>query len=199
MFHAVYNAVIDEKDHNNEVKHEDEDEEENEDEEKNDDNKKVVNMNVDNNKIVEFIGSINAKQGWLKCLYCERYHPNEMHLPGLIYCGHCWGWLNSNSLDLENYTYNGTNTIGEVFDYLKKTFKLHDPTKCVTTECVYNKIIAFEKKKKLHMNFCVELGFVKYQKKPAQSNQQPQSNKKNFNIGKKTNNRINYNLSHISI
>lgn len=169
----------------------------------NDDNENPNNNLVNgaqNEKVIEFIGSINGKAGWIKCLYCDRFHPHTMHLMGMEYCGHCWAWLNSTQLDLEKGIYNGQNPISEIKNYIKDTFKLHDPTKCVNSECVYNKIINLEKNKKLHIDFCIELGFVK---KPEPSTIIETSNsstdKSNYNVNKKSNTRINYKLSHITI
>lgn len=117
-------------------------------------------IEVQNLKINEFVGITNNKQGWVNCMYCDRYHPPSMHLPGLEYCIHCWAWFNTNQLDLEKGTYTGLNSISDVKKYLKDTFKLHDPLKCTNVDCIYNKIIKFEKDKKLHVDFCAELGFV---------------------------------------
>jgi hypothetical protein len=183
-----------------------------------DDNNVVLpKNNVSNEKVIEFVGTINGKAGWIKCLYCDRYHPNSMHLTGMEYCGHCWSWLNTNQLDLEKAIYTGQNSISEVKQYLKDTFKLHDPTKCTTAECIYNKIISLEKNKKLHIDFCIELGFAK---KPEPLNQLNLTNSTNLTnltnstnstnltnttnsgtnkIARKSNIKINYKLSHIAI
>lgn len=186
----------DDNDDNDEYEDEDEDEDENKD----NINKNPSSKGIQNEKVIEFIGSINGKVGWIKCLYCDRHHPPSMHLTGMEYCGHCWAWLNSTQLDLEKGTYMGQNPISEIKNYLKETFKLHDPTKCVTVECVYNKIINFEKNKKLHMDFCVELGFVK-KPNPSTMNEKTDNstNKLNYNVNKKLSKRINYKLSHITI
>lgn len=168
----------------------------NEDNENND-----ISLNqIQNEKVVEFIGSIYGKAGWIKCFYCDKFHPHSMHLTGIVYCGHCWAWLNSNQLDLVKGIYSGQNPISEIKNYLKETLKLHEPTKCDNVECVYNKIINLEKNKKLHMDFCVELGFIK---KPESSTTTKTSNnsteKLNYNINKKSSTRINYKLSYITI
>lgn len=170
----------------------------------NDNNNNINNNNssngIQNEKVIEFIGSINGKAGWIKCFYCDRFHPHSMHLTGIGYCGHCWAWLNSNQLDLEKGIYSGQNPISEIKNYLKETFKLHDPIKCVNVECVYNKIINLEKNKKLHIDFCVELGFIK-KPEPSTTNETSNSSteKLNYNINKKLSTRINYKLSHITI
>ena len=96
-------------------------------------------------KVKEFIGVVGNKLGWQNCMYCDKSHPPSMHLPGMDYCVHCWAWLNINQLDLEKGLYDGTNSITDVKNILKETFKLHDPTKCVNSDCAYNKIIKFEK------------------------------------------------------
>lgn len=160
---------------------------------------------IPNEKIQEFVGVINNKPNWNKCMYCDRYHPPTMHLPGMEYCIHCWAWLNTNQLDLEHGTYTGLNSITDVKTYLKNTFKLHDPTKCVNEDCIYNKIIKFEKDKKLHMSLCVELGFV-VEAKPLNAKQVNQVNKvnqtnapNNFKINNRLRTKINYKLSHVSI
>ena len=158
-------------------------------------------------KVQEFIGVVGNKPGWTNCMYCDRSHPPSMHLPGIEYCVHCWAWLNVNQLDLEKGTYNGLNSIADVKNILKETFKLHDPTKCVNSDCAYNKIIKFEKEKKLHYDFCVELGFkVEVKQNPSnpsnpsnQLNQSNQSNEFGYKLGNKSNSRINYKLSHITI
>ena len=164
--------------------------------------------NIQNEKVIEFIGSINEKVGWIKCLYCDRYHPHSMHLTGMEYCGHCWAWLNVNQLDLEKGIYTGHNPISEIKKYIGETFKLHDQKKCTMNECVYKKIIDFKNNKKLHIDFCVELGFTK---KPEPLNVVDSSiltpistltnltNSTNNKINKKTNIKINYKLSHITI
>ncbi len=179
--------------------HNDEDEDVNDDDNNNSNIKQPLNM--PNEKVIEFIGSINGKAGWIKCLYCDRFHPNSMHLTGMEYCGHCWGWLNSNQLDLEKGIYSGQNPISEIKNYLKETFKLHDPSKCTTKECIYNRIIDLEKNKKLHIDFCVELGFVKKEdivNKESNVNTQDHKVSSNSKINK-SNTRINYKLSHITI
>lgn len=163
---------------------------------------------VQNEKIIEFVGSINGKAGWKKCLYCDRFHPNAMHLTGMEYCGHCWGWLNSHQFDLEKGIYQGQNPISEIKNYLKETFKLHDPTKCTNVECIYNKILNLEKNKKLHIDLCIELGFAKKQEPSntveiinglTNGSTNRNTDKSNYNINKKLNTRINFKLSHITI
>lgn len=161
-------------------------------------------------KIQEFVGVIGNKQGWVNCMFCDRYHPPSMHLPGMEYCIHCWAWLNTNQLDLEKGTYTGLNSIADVKNGLKETFKLHDPTKCVNTDCIYNKIVKIEKEKKLHYDFCVELGFVVEVKQNLtnltnltnsinSTNSTNLTNNTGFKVGNKSNSRINYKLSHITI
>jgi hypothetical protein len=163
------------------------------------------NQNQQNNqKVQEFIGVIGNKPGWINCMYCDRSHPPSMHLPGIEYCIHCWAWLNINQLDLEKGTYNGLNSISDVKNILKETFKLHDPTKCTNADCAYNMIIKFEKDKKLHYDFCVELGFkVEVKQNPINqsnsTNSTNPSNNQGFKLGNKYNSRINYKLSHITI
>jgi hypothetical protein len=168
-----------------------------------DENEPEQQINSEHNKKVqEFVGTLNSKQGWNKCMYCDRYHPYTMHLPGIEYCGHCWAWLNSNQLDLEKYTYTGQNNITDVKKYLGLTFKLHDPTKCAVKECVYNKINAFKKEKKLHKNFCLELGFeVEPEPETVQMAEQThtKSQKSQFELNKKSSMRINYKQSYIII
>lgn len=157
-----------------------------------------------NQKVQEFIGVIGNKPGWTNCMYCDRSHPPSMHLPGIEYCIHCWAWLNTNQLDLEKGIYTGVNSIIDVKNILKETFKLHDPTKCVVPDCAYNKIIKFEKDKKLHHDFCVELGFKVEVKQNSSNltntiNLGNQSENKGFKVSNKSNSRINYKLSHITI
>ena len=172
----------------------------NDDEEDNYNDNNNSSNGIQNQKIIEFIGSIYNKAGWIKCLYCDKFHPHSMHLTGMEYCGHCWAWLNSNQLDLEKGIYGGQNPISEIKNYLKETFKLHDATKCDSVECVYNKILNLEKNKKLHIDFCVELGFVK-PPEPSTINETSNNStdKLNYNINKKLSTRINYKLSHITI
>lgn len=166
------------------------------------------NQNQQNQqKVQEFIGVIGNKPGWTNCMYCDRSHPPSMHLPGMEYCIHCWAWLNTNQLDLEKGIYTGVNSITDVKNILKETFKLHDPTKCTNVDCAYNKIIKFEKEKKLHYDFCVELGFkVEVKQNPINqsnsinsTNSTNQSGNQGFKLGNKSNSRINYKLSHITI
>jgi hypothetical protein len=172
---------------------EDYNEEDNEEEENNQNNQNQEQ----NNKIKEFNGVIGNKPGWTNCVYCDKSHPPSMHLPGMLYCIHCWAWFNSTQLDLEKGTYSGLNTISDVKKYLKDTFKLHDPIKCTTSDCIYNKIINFEKNKKLHNDFCVELGFIVV--KEVKQKISNESNSSGFKINLKSNLRINYKLSHITI
>lgn len=154
-----------------------------------------------NQKVQEFIGVIGNKPGWTNCMYCDSSHPPSMHLPGMDYCIHCWAWLNTNQLDLEKGIYTGVNSIIDVKNILKKTFKLHNPTKCVNPNCAYNKIIKFEKDKKLHYDFCVELGFKVETKQNSSNptNLTNQSENHGFKLSNKSNSRINYKLSHITI
>ena len=153
---------------------------------------------ITNEQIQEFVGTLNNKPGWNNCIYCNRYHPPSMHLPGIEYCIHCWGWLNSNQLDLEKGTYAGLNSLSDVKDYLKKTFKLHDPTKCTINDCIYNKIIEFKKAKKLHLDFCVELNFIV--KKQTIKNTKNTTNTTNTkNTKNKPDSKINFKLSYIVI
>jgi hypothetical protein len=162
-------------------------------------------MNEDEELIIkknEFIGSINIKPGWIKCLYCNIYHPLIMHLPGITYCGHCWGWLNSNQLDLEKNIYMGNNSITDVKKFLKETFKIHDNKKCISKECIYNKIIDLNKINKLHNEFCVELGFIKKNDKIdniISNNQEIPLIISDYKINQKSNLKINFKLSNISI
>lgn len=155
-----------------------------------------LNSNPDNHlndKKKEFEGSINSKNNWLLCMYCDKYHPNSMHLPQVNYCGHCWGWLNSDQLKLKDGTYFGPNTIDEVKNFLKLTYPLH-PVSCVNNECIYNKIKKMATDKTLHWDFCVELGFVKETEK---NNTNPE--KKEYKLKKRSYTRINYKTSSISI
>lgn len=159
------------------------------------------NQNQQNQKVQEFIGVICNKPGWTNCKYCDISHPPSMHLPGMEYCIHCWAWLNTNQLDLEKGIYTGVNSIIDVRNILKETFKLHYSIKCVKSDCVYNKIIKFEKDKKLHYDFCVELGFKVEIKQNSSNttNSTNQSGNQEFKLVNKSNSRINYKLSHITI
>lgn len=154
---------------------------------------------VQNEKVQEFVGFIANKQGWNKCMYCDRYHPPSMHLPGIEYCGHCWAWLNSNQLNLEKCTYNGPINITDIKKYLGLTFKLHDPNKCTNKECIYNKINTFEKANKLHKDFCVELGFKVEPETTSASVPETNTQKAQFKLNKKSNMRINYKQSYVTI
>lgn len=187
------------------------DENENYDEEEdypqNNQNQQNQQNNQNNQKVQEFVGVIGNKPGWTNCMYCDRSHPPSMYLPGIEYCIHCWAWLNINQLDLEKGTYNGPNSITDIKNILKETFKLHDPTKCVNSDCAYNKIVKFEKEKKLHHDFCVELGFaVEVKQNQPNSvnsvnsvNSINQTNNTVFKFGDNFNSRINYKLSRITI
>ena len=53
----------------------------------------------------EFDGMIFYKNGYKQCIYCAKYHSESMHLSEVDYCGHCWGWLNNQQLDLINGKY----------------------------------------------------------------------------------------------
>lgn len=160
----------------------------------------IPNANENNKKVVEFIGTIGGKAGWIKCFYCDRYHPQSMHLVGVEYCGHCWAWLNSKQLDLEKGIYTGQNSITDIKKYLKDTFKLHNPNKCMIKDCIYNKIIKLSKEKKLHRDFCLELGFeVEPEEKLNKNNYDNKSKHTETKIKFRTNPKINYKLSHISI
>lgn len=146
-----------------------------------------------NEKKKEFDGSNNFKNNWIQCYYCTKYHPNSMHLPDVSYCGHCWGWLNSEQLKLTEGKYTGPNTIDEVKNFLKLTYPLH-PTTCVNTECVYNKIKQLADTKTLHWDFCVVLGLVREEKNKSENKTTE------YKINKKrSNTRINYKSSSITI
>lgn len=151
-----------------------------------------------NQKIQEFVGIVGNKQGWTNCFYCEKTHPQSMYLPGLEYCIHCWGVLNTNQLDLEKGIYTGENSIHDIKNYLKETLKLHESIKCINSDCIYNKINKFEKQKKLHKDFCVEFGFV-IKEKQLLTKSTNKSNVSGYKISDKSNSRINYKLSHITI
>ena len=146
-----------------------------------------------NEKKKEFDGSVNIKNNWTQCFYCNKFHPASMHLPDMTYCGHCWGWLNSDQLKLTEGVYVGPNTIDEVKNFLKLTFPLH-PITCVNQECVYNKIKQLAQTKTLHLDFCVELGFMKLDEKTEKNNKSEYEIKKNKRYTK-----INYKLSSIII
>lgn len=151
-----------------------------------------------NEKKKEFVGSNNPKNNWFQCAFCGVFHPASMHLQNVAHCGHCWGWVNSNQLDLVEGKYNGPNTIDEVKDFLKLTYPLH-PNTCTNQECIYNKIKQFAKANFLHYDFCVELGFVVENKK---SNGMVNNSKKSdseYKIKKNKGNRINYKSSSITI
>lgn len=170
----------------------DEDNQQNVQNVQNDPNDPVFKLN-ENKK--EFNGSNNHKNNWIQCFYCTKYHPITMHLPDMGYCGHCWAWLNSDQLKLTEGTYNGPNTIDEVKNFLKLTYSLH-PTTCTNNECIYNKIKQLADEKTLHWDFCVELGFVREEKK---SSNDTNSNNTNSNIKKRGYTRINYKSSSIII
>lgn len=125
---------------------------------------------------------------WKECTYCNKYYPKDIFLQNLEYCGHCWSWFNFNQLDLdlERCIYTGDNTINEVKDFLKLTFKLH-PINCNINDCIYNKISQYKKEGKLNEELSKYLGF--------------KSKNKIYNRKIKLNERIeiDYNLSSISI
>lgn len=151
----------------------------------------------------EFDGSQSSKNGWTKCFYCDKYHPKSMHLPGMQYCGHCWGWLNGDQLNLTTSVYSGSpNTIVEVLNFLKLTYPLH-PSTCTNTDCIYNKITVGKNNGTLHWDLSVQLGFIKkeeLEKKIPHTN----TTKTNLNAQNKIYNkgnglRINFNSSSVSI
>ena len=149
----------------------------------------------------EFDGSIGIKNDWIKCLYCEKYHPVSMHLADIGYCGHCWGWLNTEQLKLSDGIYTGTtNTIDQVKTFLKQTYPLH-PKTCTMVDCIYNKITQSHKINKLHWDFCVELGFVKEDKNKDIKNDSLQKQTNNGFTFKKSKRypKINYTLSSVTI
>ena len=149
-----------------------------------------------NEKKKEFDGSNNSKPKWSQCFYCTKYHPPSMHLPDMNYCGHCWGWLNSDQLKLTDGIYNGPNTIDEVKTFLKLTYPLHATT-CVNVTCVYNKIKQSAEAKTLHLDFCILLGFqIENEKKTVNE----KNNNTEYVIKKnKRYTKINYKLSSITI
>jgi len=140
----------------------------------------------------DFDGSIGYKNNWVQCLYCTKYHPKSMHLPNVDYCGHCWGWLHNEQLQLTEGKYTGTHTLNEIKTFLKQTYPLH-PLTCTNTDCVYNKISLYNKTNKLHLDFCLELGFVNPEKNNPQKKSEYKIKKNN------TNTRINFKSSSISI
>lgn len=154
-----------------------------------------INDNL-NNKMKEFDGILSKTNGWKQCIYCTKYHPESMYLPEMNYCGHCWGWLNNQQLDLINGNYNGTNTYDEVKNFLKLTYPLH-PKTCTNIECVYNKIKSLVTNNKINYNLSIELGFESEKKNIY--NTYTVNNKSEYKIKKKSYVKINYNLSNISI
>ena len=146
----------------------------------------------------------NGLVGWVSCNYCAKYHPNDMHFTTFNYCGHCWGWLNSEEIKLTEGKYNGSSSLVEVIGFLKKTIELH-PKTCKNSDCVYNKIIEFEKKKMLHNDFCIGFGFKEKKELTEKEDELTEKIdsiklKKDFKIYKTHSNpKINYNLSTISI
>lgn len=154
-----------------------------------------------NEKKKEFVGSNYPKNNWIQCAFCGVYHPTSMHLKNVTHCGHCWGWVNSNQLDLAEGKYNGANTVDEVKNFLKLTYPLH-PNTCVNQECIYNKIKQFAEAKCLNYNFSVELGFIVENKKSNKmTDDSNNSNKSNleYKIKKNKGNRINYKSSSVTI
>lgn len=148
-----------------------------------------------NENINELDGVNYHIKDWSQCFYCTKYHPKSMHISNLDYCGHCWAWLNSSQIDLENGKYTGDISIGEVMEFIKTTYPLHSKN-CSNNECIYNKINLLSKINKLHDSYCISLGFIK--KETITINN---SNKNyNYKIRKPHSNPpINYNLSNISI
>ena len=151
------------------------------------------NQNELSEKKKEFDGSTSPKNGWIFCVYCGKNHPPIMHLPDISYCGHCWGWLNSDQLKLSEGIYNGPNTIHEIKQFLKLTYPLH-PTTCKNNECIYNMIKKQAELNTLHIDFSVLLGFVSLNPKKNDDDK-----KKSDCVIKKKNPKINYKLSSISI
>jgi hypothetical protein len=145
-----------------------------------------------------FEGSLSNKNGWIKCFYCDKYHPNSMHLPGIDYCGHCWGWLNSEQLKLTEGIYTGDINIIEIKNFLKLTYPLHSNT-CINSECIYNKITTHKNNGTLHYDFSIELGFIKKEKITNNSDLNKTQINSQYKINKKGNLRINFNASSISI
>ena len=107
----------------------------------------------------EFIGYRARTAGCLYCWSCENnYHPH-MTLPNIDYCGHCWGFLNNEQLNLIEGTYNGMNSFDEVKNFLIITYPLH-PNTCTNNDCTYNKIKNAHERGELCMNLAMGLGLV---------------------------------------
>lgn len=91
------------------------------------------------------------------CIYCEKFYSPELFLNELDYCGHCWGWLNSDQVDIYCGECSGMNTMDEILNFLEITYPLHSPLKCNSKECIYNKITS--DKEMLHYSLSIKLGF----------------------------------------
>ena len=170
------------------------DDDENDDGENDNQNNDIKGDDIkgDNSNINEFEGSNYHINEWKQCIYCQKYHPEKMYLNDINYCGHCWGWLNSNQIDLTSGKYLGDKTIEEIHNFLKLTYPLHS-LKCVNEECIYNKINTLNKSNKLHNTLCVCLGFEKIEVKEEKKEYIYNIKKPHSNIY------INYNLSNVKL
>jgi len=79
------------------------------------------------------------KKTWKKCIYCEKYHPNEYFMEEIDYCIHCWAWLNSNDYDIEQGIYKGDIPFKSVKTMIKKIYPIHKESTC-KIECIFDKI-----------------------------------------------------------
>ena len=156
----------------------------------NNEENKMINIYDDNLK-KNFNGYNTNNNNLVECIYCYKFYPKIMMLPNHNYCGHYWGWLNADQLNLKEGIYNGNNSKNEIFNFIKLTYPLHS-LNCKNEECIYNKITSYKESKNLNKELYTLLEFEKKILNKDNIN-------KNLYKKIKKNIKINYKLSKISI
>lgn len=107
------------------------------------------------------------KNEWKTCIYCEKYHPDDYYGPSMIYCIHCWGWLNAHEYNIETGIYLGTNSVEDIKKMIKKVYPVHIEANCNNTDCIFYKIKKSIDDKTLHSSLVELLGLNKKPKQEA--------------------------------
>ena len=129
------------------------------------------------------------KNEWKYCDFCEKYHSKEFFFDNIIYCVHCWGWLNSHEFNLEMGIINSKLSIDTINNMIKIVYPLHLESTCINNECIFTKIKKLNDDNKLAKSLMDLLGFTKILKQQTIKS----INFKNRNLN------INYNDSFIII
>lgn len=131
-------------------------------------NLEILDKNIENEKNI-FIGKLEYFPNSKLCVYCDNYIDIKYFIKTsnnktMDYCIHCWGWLNSNDINLQEGLYMGEFNQDIVFEHIKKTMPIHKTINCINNQCIFSIIEKLENTKKLNKIFWLKEDLEKLEK-----------------------------------